>query len=90
VVERGTSSRLAGVKALFPAALSDLDALVEAQHTFLRMIVVQQLEDIAHGTPASNSVEVGRLAPGDRAQLRGALQAVSHLDDLTRDLLFAR
>ena len=88
VVERSTPARLAGVKALGIGAESDLDALLEAQETFLDLLAAQQIEDIEHGTPPSNAVAVKRLSSNDRARLRTALEAVQHLDDLTRDLLF--
>jgi CBS domain-containing protein len=88
VVERSTPARLAGVKALGLGGDSDLDALIEAQATLLDLILGQQIEDIAHGTPPSNAVAVKRLSSRDRARLRSALESVHHLDDLTRDLLF--
>ena len=88
VVERSTPARLAGIKALGLGAESDLDALVEAQGIFLDLLVAQQIEDMEHGTPASNAVAVKRLSRRDRDRLRSALEAVGHLDDLTRDLLF--
>jgi CBS domain-containing protein len=88
VVERSTPARLAGVEALGIGAKSDLDALNEAQETLLDLVLAQQIEDIEHGTPPSNAVAVKRLSSRDRARLRSALEAVRHLDDLTRDLLF--
>ena len=88
VMERSTSARLAGVKALVHVSETDLDALVEAQGVFLDLILSQQIEDIAKGTPTSNAVSVKRLSPRDRDRLRAALQAVTAIDELTRDLLF--
>jgi CBS domain-containing protein len=88
VVERSTPARLAGVKALGLGAEGDLDTLAEAQETLLDLVLAQQIEDIEHGTPPSNAVAVKRLSSRDRARLRSALEAVRHLDDLTRDLLF--
>lgn len=88
VVERSTPARLAGVKALGIGADTDLDALGEAQNTYLDLIVGQQIEDIQAGTPPSNTVAVKRLSAADRQRLRGALEAVRHLDELKRDLLF--
>ena len=88
VVERATPARLAGIKALGLGGASDLDALMEAQGILLDLILAQQIEDIAHGTPPSNAVAVKRLARRDRERLRSALAAVRNLDHLTRDLLF--
>ncbi len=88
VMDRSTPARLAGVKALVHVSETDLDALGEAQGVFLDLIVSQQVENIAHGTPPSNAVSVKRLSARDRDRLRVALEAVTAIDDLTRDLLF--
>ena len=88
VVERSTSARLAGVKALVHASETDFDALDEAQGVFLDLIMAQQVEDIAHGTPPSNAVAVKRLSVRDRNRLRGALEAVTAIDTLIHDHLF--
>jgi DNA polymerase-3 subunit epsilon/CBS domain-containing protein len=87
VVERSTPARLTGLKALGRSE-EDLDALAAAQQVFLDLIVAQQLHDIGRGVPPSNAVEIKRLSRQDRTRLRGALKAVRHLDELTRDLLF--
>lgn len=88
VVERSTSARLAGVKTLVHASETDFDALDEAQGVFLDLIVAQQVEDIAHGTPPSNTVAVKRLSVRDRSRLRRALEAVTAIDTLVHDHLF--
>ncbi len=88
VMDRSTPARLAGVKALVQVSQADLDALGEAQGTFLDLIVAQQVEDIAHGTPPSNAVTVKRLSARDRDRLRVALGTVAIVDELTRDILF--
>jgi DNA polymerase-3 subunit epsilon/CBS domain-containing protein len=88
VVERSTPARLAGIKALGIGSESDIDALLEAQETFLDLLVIQQIEDTERGTPPSNAVAIRSLSSSDRNRLRTALEAVQHLDDLTRDLLF--
>jgi DNA polymerase-3 subunit epsilon/CBS domain-containing protein len=88
VMERSTPARLTAVKALVQASASDLDALGDAQGVFLDLIVSQQVEDIAHGIPPSNAVAVKRLSARDRDRLREAVQAVTVIDDLIRDLLF--
>ena len=51
-------------------------------------MLAQQIADIEHGTPPSNAVAVKALSTRDRDRLRTALEAVRHLDQLTRDLLF--
>ncbi len=88
VVERSTPARLAGVKALGLGAEHDLDALADAHGVFLDCILGQQIEDIEHGLPPTNAVMVKRLGKRERERLRDALEAVRHLDDVTRDLLF--
>jgi CBS domain-containing protein len=88
VTERSTPARLAAVKGLGIGGKRDLDALVEAHGVFLDLILVQQIEDIEHGTPASNAVAIKRLSPRDRDRLRQALRAVEPIDSLLRDLLF--
>jgi DNA polymerase-3 subunit epsilon/CBS domain-containing protein len=88
VVERATPARLAGVRALGIGAEGDLNALAEAQETFLDLLIAQQINDIDRGTPPSNAIAVKRLTPHDRERLRTAFEAVRNLDDLTRNLLF--
>jgi CBS domain-containing protein len=87
VVERATPARLAGVKAL-GLGEADLDALIDAQATFLDLILAQQMRDVADGVPLSNTVELARLSRRESERLRSAFGAVTHLDTLTRDLLF--
>jgi DNA polymerase-3 subunit epsilon/CBS domain-containing protein len=88
VMDRSTPARLGRIKELIHVSETDLDALGEAQGVFLDLIVSQQVEDIDHGTPPSNTVAVKRLSARDRDRLRVALEAVAAIDDLTRDLLF--
>ena len=88
VVEHSTPARLAGIGALGLGGESDLEALVEAQGTFLDLLAAQQVGDIEQGVPPSNAVAIKRLSRRDRERLRFALDAVKHLDELTRDLLF--
>ncbi len=88
VVERSTLARLAGIKALGLGGGHDLDALVEAQGVFLDLLLDQQIEDMNHGVPASNTVAIKRLSHRDRNRLRSALHSVAQLDHMTQDLLF--
>lgn len=55
----------------------DLSAFEEAQALFLRLILEQQIADIAAGVPPSSRVAVKRLARGDRHRLRKALRRTS-------------
>ena len=88
VVHRSTIERLVGVKGLGVGGEADLDGLIEAQSVFLDLILAQQIEDIEHGTPASNTVMIKNLSKRDQIRLRTSLRAVEQIDELTRDLLF--
>lgn len=88
VLERATPRRLAGVMALDIGGEHDLGALAEAQMIFLNLILDQQIDDIEHGRPPTNTVVVKRLLATERELLQRALRAMRHIDGLTRDLLF--
>src|SRR5262245_34218569 len=88
VVEHSTLARLAGIKALGIGAEADLDALVDAQETFVDLMLAQQIDDVSCGIPPSNAITVKGLSPNRRSRLRTALEAVRHLESLQRDLLF--
>ena len=88
VVQRSTNERLAGLKGLGIGAESDLDALAEAQSVYLDLILAQQIDDIEHGTPASNTVAIKNLSQRDQIRLRTSLRVVEQIDELTRNLLF--
>jgi len=88
VVERTTPARLAGLKALDIGGDRDLGAMAEAQAVFLDLILRQQIDDIEQGKSPTNAVAVKALSARDRERLQDALQAVRHLDELRRDLLF--
>lgn len=88
ILERSTPARLRGIRGLRIGAELDLDRLIDAHSTFVDFILSQQLADINSGRPATNTVSVRRLSAVERERLRNALQAVRHLDELTRDLVF--
>ena len=88
VVERATPARLLGVRALGLGGEKDLDALDEAHAAFVDFILAQQLEDIQAGKAPANTVAVKRLSSRQRERLQTALQAVRHLDEFTRQMLF--
>ncbi len=88
VVERATPARLLGVRALGLGSDRDIDALLDAHATFLELVLAQQLDDIHHGRPPANTVVVKRLSARERERLQAALQAVRHLAELRRQMLF--
>jgi DNA polymerase-3 subunit epsilon/CBS domain-containing protein len=88
VVERSTPARLAGIRSLDIGGKDDLEGLLDAQGTFLDLLAAQQVQDLRDGISPSNAIEVRRLSRRDRERLVQALQAVTHLNELTRDLLF--
>lgn len=88
VVELSTPSRLEGVKTKLPGAENDLDMLKDAHGVFIDMILAQQLGDIGRGVSPTNTVAIDRLTGRERTRLRIAVEAVAHLNDLVRDLLF--
>jgi len=88
IVEHSTLRRLEQLRAKRIGDDRDLEALRDAQGILLEMVLDQQLIDIDQGHPPSNSVAVARLSGGERDRLRSALDAVRHLDTMTRDLLF--
>jgi DNA polymerase-3 subunit epsilon/CBS domain-containing protein len=87
-LERATPARLLGVRALGLGSDNDIDALVDAHAVFLEFILSQQLEDIHEGRAATNAVAIKRLSSRDRERLQKALQAVRHLEEFTRQMLF--
>ncbi|RAI46008.1 DUF294 nucleotidyltransferase-like domain-containing protein [Rhodoplanes roseus] len=90
VIERSTPERLAAIRGIGLGGQHDLQGLVDALGIFLDLVLSQQLDDLQHGTPASNAVAVKRLPQRDRERLRLALESVAQIDWLTRDLLLGR
>jgi DNA polymerase-3 subunit epsilon/CBS domain-containing protein len=66
VVERTTAARIAGVVALGVGSERDLDALIEAHGVLQDLVLDQQIDDVEHGIPATNTVVVKRLTRHDR------------------------
>ena len=85
VVERSTAARIAALRAMELGADADLEGMLRAQDTMLDLLVDQQVDDIEHGLPPTNSVAVKRLS-GRRAR-SPALGAGRgpHIDELARD-----
>ena len=88
VVERATPARLDGIMAAKPRSQGELEMLKDTYGVLVDFILAQQLEDARHGVAATNTAAVDRLTPRDKDRLRTALQAIAHLGELVRDLLF--
>jgi DNA polymerase-3 subunit epsilon/CBS domain-containing protein len=88
VLERTTPRRISGVMSLGIGGERDLESLLDAHATFLKLILSQQLADIKAGKPPSYRIAVKHLSRSDRARLQAALQSVRSLNELTRSLLF--
>lgn len=89
VLGPSTRERLEGVRGLGMGGDQDLERLIDAHGLFLTLIARQQVADIATGRPPSNAIDVGKLSKLERDRLVEALQTLSALDTLVRDLLFA-
>ncbi|MEJ8570996.1 DUF294 nucleotidyltransferase-like domain-containing protein [Microbaculum marinum] len=89
VLERSTVARLEGVRALGLGADNDLERLVEVHGMLVDLVLEQQLIDIEHGLPPSNTIEASRLSRRRSDDLKRALAALGTLDHTARDLLFS-
>ena len=89
ILAYSTRERLQAIRALGKGGEQDLERLIEAHGLFLTLIARQQVRDIALGFSPSNAVVVADLSKLERDRLTEALQSVSTLDTLIRDLLFA-
>lgn len=87
--KRATPKRLQAIIELDIGGARDLQALVEAHQLLMRLILNQQLDDIHAGRGAGNRIAVGALSKADQNALKEALHALSGLDHLIRDLMFA-
>ncbi len=89
ILAYSTRERLQAIRALGKGGEQDLERLIDAHGLFLTLIARQQVRDIASGFSPSNAVAVADLSKLERDRLTEALQSVSTLDTLIRDLLFA-
>ena len=89
ILAYSTRERLEAVRALGKGGDQDMERLIDAHGLFLTLIARQQVRDIAAGLPASNAIAVAPLSKLERDRLVEALQSLSALDTLVKDLLFA-
>jgi DNA polymerase-3 subunit epsilon/CBS domain-containing protein len=77
VRERSTAARLRAAGAAAAVSPEDIDAIIGAQRVFLRALLEQQLVDSERGVPLSNAVEIKRLSPSRRRELKDALGVIN-------------
>lgn len=75
--EQNTRRRIEGVKGLDLVSAEDLDEILGAHELLLRLILEQQLKDMAAGISPSNKVDIRALSKRSRSRLRQALETVS-------------
>lgn len=75
--EQSTRLRIEGVKRADVVNADDLDDILGAYELFSRLILEQQLEDMASGIAPSNRVEIKRMSKRTRARLKQALETVA-------------
>jgi len=75
------ASEKAGAGASDARMLSDIHELV------LRLILTQQIEDVAAGIPPSNAVDTGRLGRDQRKTLKHAVERLELMDEMVKGVL---
>lgn len=81
IAARGTPERLR-LFAEEGGNRADMEALINAHEVFVGRILDQQLADLAKGQPPSNRVAYKSLTDAARSELKTALEAVSHVEDV--------
>lgn len=87
VTATGTGERLEALVAAGAIRAAEAKRLTELQELVMRLVLDQQLADLADGQPLSARVDPRRFDRADRADLRDALRHVSSLELLVRDAL---
>jgi signal-transduction protein with cAMP-binding, CBS, and nucleotidyltransferase domain len=87
VSRHATADRLAGLIEKDAGSREDLAALDADHKLVLRLILAQQLDDIAAGRPPSNRVSMRRVEKVDREALKDALSRQTIIAELLRGSL---
>jgi CBS domain-containing protein len=85
-----TPRRLAEARARGKLAAADAVALDEAHETLMRLVLEQQLADIAAGQAAGNLVDLARLDRVARGRLKSAFRVIDRVCATVGDSLLAR
>ncbi|MCC2687581.1 MAG: polymerase subunit epsilon [Rhizobiaceae bacterium] len=86
---RSTHDRLEGLIRLGIGGDSDLRAMIEGHALVIAVLLVQQSRDLHSGVRVSNRVEIARLRPEQRSQLKDIVQRMQGVPELIRSLMFA-
>lgn len=89
IAETGTGARLRAVCAgpHPPIGEDDLSRLVDAQELLLRLILRQQIADLAAGRAPGSRIDAEILSKRDRTQLKAALKHIELLPEMVQDVL---
>ncbi len=85
LLQHSTAGRLDALRGLPDIPEESLDALLEAHQIIMRQILQQQLADIEHGIPPSNSVDPKKFHVPEKAHLKWALEQVPLVGNLLGD-----
>lgn len=88
LVRRSTQERLDALITAGLGSRSDLEQMQATQELLLGCILKQQLDDVRHGRPPGNAVDVRSLARMQRDQLSKALAGLSEVEETVRALMF--
>lgn len=89
IAHTGTAARLQAVCAAGMVSERDLDILLKAHALLLRLVLSQQIADIAGGRQPGNRVDADSLTRPDRDALRDALKSLELLPDMVQTALTA-
>jgi DNA polymerase-3 subunit epsilon/CBS domain-containing protein len=82
-----TPERLVRASEAAGAGEADVRMLVDIHQLVLRLILTQQIADIAAGVPPSNSVDTGALGRDQRKLLKQALERLDLMAEMVRGVL---
>jgi DNA polymerase-3 subunit epsilon/CBS domain-containing protein len=82
-----TPERLRLASELAGAGAADARMLADIHEMVLRLILTQQIEDIAAGIPPSNAVDTARLGRDQRKTLKQAVERLDVMAEMVRGVL---
>lgn len=82
-----TPERLMQASERAASGATDVRVLVDIHEMVLRLILIQQIEDIAAGIPPSNAVDTGRLSRDQRKTLKHAIERLDLMAEMVEGVL---